>query len=81
MHGYHATTSRVENSAQILSYQLKFVPINGGYLRKYLKVPESTPKYPMFFCQKPLKFGADIVMHSCTKYLGGHCDIIMGPML
>lgn len=29
---------------------------------------------------KPLDFGADIVMHSCSKYLGGHSDLIMGAL-
>jgi cystathionine beta-lyase len=28
--------------------------------------------------QKPLEFGADIVVHSATKYLGGHSDLIAG---
>jgi cystathionine beta-lyase len=28
--------------------------------------------------QKPLDLGADIVVHSATKYLGGHCDLIAG---
>lgn len=28
--------------------------------------------------QKPLALGADIVLHSATKYLGGHCDLIAG---
>jgi cystathionine beta-lyase len=28
--------------------------------------------------QKPLSLGADIVVHSATKYLGGHCDLIAG---
>ena len=28
--------------------------------------------------QQPLALGADIVMHSATKYLGGHSDLIMG---
>lgn len=32
------------------------------------------------FIVKPLDFGIDIVMHSCTKYLGGHCDILMGSL-
>ncbi len=32
------------------------------------------------FLQNPLKFGADIVMHSVTKYLGGHSDVIMGAL-
>jgi cystathionine gamma-lyase len=30
------------------------------------------------FCQRPLDFGIDIVMHSATKYLGGHSDLIAG---
>ena len=28
--------------------------------------------------QQPLSLGADIVVHSATKYLGGHCDLIAG---
>lgn len=28
--------------------------------------------------QNPIKYGFDIVLHSCTKYLGGHSDIIAG---
>ncbi len=28
--------------------------------------------------QRPLELGCDIVMHSTTKYLGGHCDVIGG---
>ena len=30
------------------------------------------------FLQKPLELGADIVMHSLTKYMGGHSDVVMG---
>src|SRR6187431_483556 len=31
--------------------------------------------------QQPLLLGADIVVHSATKYLGGHCDIIAGVVI
>jgi cysteine-S-conjugate beta-lyase len=31
--------------------------------------------------QKPLTLGADIVLHSATKYLGGHCDLIAGLLV
>lgn len=31
--------------------------------------------------QSPLKLGADLVMHSCSKYLSGHSDIIMGALM
>ncbi len=33
------------------------------------------------YLQRPLDLGADIVMHSVTKYLGGHSDLIMGALI
>jgi len=33
------------------------------------------------YLQKPLDLGADIVMHSATKYLGGHSDLVMGALM
>ncbi|MBK9190227.1 MAG: cystathionine gamma-synthase [Crocinitomicaceae bacterium] len=33
------------------------------------------------YLQNPLKLGADIVMHSVTKYLGGHSDVVMGALV
>lgn len=33
------------------------------------------------YLQQPLDLGADIVMHSATKYLGGHSDLIMGALV
>src|SRR5258705_4948207 len=33
------------------------------------------------FLQNPLDLGVDIVMHSVTKYLGGHSDVIMGALV
>lgn len=33
------------------------------------------------YIQKPLELGADIVMHSATKYLGGHSDLIAGALI
>ena len=33
------------------------------------------------YCQNPLSLGADIVLHSCTKYLGGHSDLIGGAAI
>jgi cystathionine beta-lyase/cystathionine gamma-synthase len=34
---------------------------------------------PVF--QKPLTMGVDIVVHSCTKYLGGHSDLVAGAVI
>jgi cystathionine beta-lyase len=33
------------------------------------------------YLQTPLDLGADIVMHSITKYLGGHSDVVMGALI
>lgn len=33
------------------------------------------------YLQNPLALGADLVMHSVTKYLGGHSDVIMGALV
>lgn len=33
------------------------------------------------FLQNPMDLGADIVMHSVTKYLGGHSDVVMGALI
>ncbi|TJY38138.1 cystathionine gamma-synthase [Pontimicrobium aquaticum] len=33
------------------------------------------------YLQQPLDLGADIVMHSATKYLGGHSDVVMGALM
>lgn len=36
----------------------------------------ATPVY-----HKPLKLGADVVVHSCTKYIGGHGDVVLGAIV
>jgi len=33
------------------------------------------------YLQKPLDLGANIVMHSLTKYMGGHSDVVMGALV
>jgi len=33
------------------------------------------------YLQQPLDLGADIVMHSATKYLGGHSDVVLGALV
>lgn len=44
--------------------------------KKLLLVADNTFASP--YLQNPLDLGADIVMHSVTKYLGGHSDVVMG---
>lgn len=44
-----------------------------------LTIIDSTFATPMN--QRPLEFGVDLVMHSCTKYLAGHNDLMAGAIL
>lgn len=44
-----------------------------------LVVADNTFMSPVL--QKPLALGADIVVHSCTKYLNGHSDIVAGVVI
>ncbi|MFP3774832.1 cystathionine gamma-synthase [Enterococcus mundtii] len=44
--------------------------------RDLLTIVDNTFATPYF--QKPLELGADIVLHSGTKYLGGHSDVVAG---
>src|SRR5205823_816047 len=46
--------------------------------RQALLVVDNTFMSPYF--QRPLSLGADIVVHSATKYLGGHSDVIGGAL-
>lgn len=47
--------------------------------KKILLAVDNTFATP--YLQKPLDLGADIVMHSATKYLGGHSDVIAGALI
>ncbi|MCF6223426.1 MAG: cystathionine gamma-synthase [Flavobacteriaceae bacterium] len=52
---------------------------NIAKLNKLLLVVDNTFATP--YLQLPLDLGADIVMHSATKYLGGHSDVVMGALI
>jgi cystathionine gamma-lyase len=62
---------------------LKLVDIQGvstlAHGRQALVVVDNTFMSPYF--QRPLSLGADIVVHSSTKYLGGHSDVIGGALV
>ena len=44
-----------------------------------LSVVDNTFATPRF--QRPLQLGADVVVHSCTKYIGGHADLLGGVVV
>ena len=50
-----------------------------AHARKLLVVVDNTFASPYF--QQPLKLGADIVVHSTTKYINGHSDVIGGALV
>ena len=43
-----------------------------------LIIVDNTFLTPVF--QRPLELGADISLHSCSKYLNGHADMFMGSV-
>lgn len=45
----------------------------------WLMVVDNTFLSPVF--QRPLEFGASIVLHSLTKYMGGHSDVVAGALV
>ncbi|MBC6996693.1 cystathionine gamma-synthase [Neolewinella lacunae] len=47
--------------------------------RDILSVVDNTFASP--YLQQPLELGADLVLHSATKYLGGHSDVVMGAVI
>lgn len=47
-----------------------------GKKHKFITVVDNTFMSPYF--QRPLEFGIDIVLHSTTKYINGHSDVIGG---
>ncbi|MEB2777951.1 cystathionine gamma-synthase [Algoriphagus sp. D3-2-R+10] len=51
--------------------------LSKGY--KILVAVDNTFASP--YLQNPLDLGADLVMHSVTKYLGGHSDVVMGALV
>jgi cystathionine gamma-synthase len=50
-----------------------------GHAAGALVVVDNTFASP--YLQKPLSFGADVVTHSTTKYLGGHSDVLGGAVI
>jgi cystathionine beta-lyase/cystathionine gamma-synthase len=50
-----------------------------AHARDKLVVVDNTFATP--YLQRPLELGADLVLHSLTKYLGGHSDVVAGALL
>jgi cystathionine beta-lyase/cystathionine gamma-synthase len=58
---------------------LKFTALLGKKHPGIVTVCDNTFATP--FNQRPLEFGIDLVVHSATKYLGGHSDVVAGALV
>lgn len=85
---YHDGTGRSQRTRMVLVETptnpfLKILDIARiaelAHARDALVVVDSTFASPYF--QRPLGLGADIVVHSTTKYLGGHSDVVGGAVV
>ena len=50
-----------------------------GHEANAIVVVDNTFSSP--YLQNPLKWGADLIMHSATKYINGHSDVVMGVLI
>ena len=50
-----------------------------AYDPKIMVLVDNTFATPYF--QRPLELGADLVLHSLTKYMNGHSDVVMGCLM
>jgi len=62
---------------------LKIVDIKGlaSIAKEYDSLLAVDNTFATPYLQRPLDLGADIVMHSVTKYLAGHSDVVMGALI
>jgi cystathionine gamma-synthase len=60
---------------------LNVVPIEGVIARKRGSLVAVDNTFATPFNQRPLELGADFVVHSTTKYLGGHSDVVGGVVV
>ena len=64
--------------------------LNVTDIRAVAEIVHAHPNHPLLvvdntfatpYLQRPLELGADVVVHSTTKYLGGHSDVVGGAMV
>lgn len=53
--------------------------LDGAKERGVLSIVDNTFSTPLL--QRPLQLGADVVVHSATKYMGGHSDVVLGAVV
>lgn len=63
-----------------LTFEMQDIPAIAAVAHQHdaIVVADCTWATPLYF--KPYEKGVDIVMHSCTKYMSGHSDLVMGAL-
>jgi cystathionine beta-lyase len=89
MHNFELAESLINSNTKMLWIEtptnpmMKIIDIvaytNLAKKHNLISVVDNTFASP--YLQNPLDLGADIVMHSATKYLGGHSDVVMGALM
>ncbi|WP_285725445.1 trans-sulfuration enzyme family protein [Psychromicrobium xiongbiense] len=75
-----ATTLWIESPTNPLLEVADFPAVTAAARREgALVIADNTFATPLV--QRPLEFGADVVLHSVTKYLAGHSDVLLGALL
>ena len=72
----------VETTISVERQLMPGLSINGGYFRRWYgnqTVADNTFASP--WIQRPIDLGFDIVVHSATKYLNGHSDMVGGVVV
>lgn len=57
------------------------IPAIAAIGKKYKALVAVDNTFATPYIQRPLDLGADVVMHSVTKYLAGHSDVVMGALV
>jgi cystathionine gamma-lyase len=57
------------------------IDVLSGIARKHNMLLGVDNTFASPYIQNPVDFGADIVMHSLTKYISGHSDVVMGALI
>ncbi len=71
----------IDNTFLSPYFQVGFITTFKPLIKGFLSFCIRFMIYSFPNAQRPLEFGADIVMHSATKYLNGHSDVLMGMLL
>jgi len=89
MHDFDALERTVNAKTKMLWVEtptnpmMKIIDIERSvaFAKKYNLISVIDNTFASPYLQNPLDMNADIVMHSATKYLGGHSDVVMGALM